>query len=255
MKSFLNSYQKIKNIQFKESVGINEISKLAINQQGVIELKEMIELYSTSIKSNDIEDVVVLATLGSVWAAASGVSTALGIGGPAALFITAIFADIEADENLEKAKVMYAEVEVEIEKMKENEIFCGAIFDRADMLHDLLVDLNKMFSVCTSLLVEMLKKKERETFDKKLTSEDFTEDELKLIAVTRALAGAVKSIIDTPILTKNGNISYESGDVCYQTVDMMHDLSLIVEDVEVNYGCENVNARKIKRKYRTVSKR
>lgn len=257
MKKFLNSYEKIKHIQFTETVGINEISKLMIDQQGVSDLRKMMDTYYESIESNDATAVVALATVGSLWASASGLSLMMGtlfkVGGPVALFTTALSSSIKADENLEKANAMYAEAEAATEKMKVSETLYGAIFDRTDMFHDLLVDLNEMFSVCSSLLVEMLKKKEVVTFKPKLTSQDFTEDELKLIAVTRALAGAVKSVIDTPILSKNGNVSYESENVYYQTVDKMHDLSLAVEGVEVNYGCENVNARKVKRKYRSVN--
>ncbi len=259
MKKFLNSYEKIKHIQFTETVGINEISKLMIDQQGVSDLRKMMDTYYESIESNDATAVVALATVGSLWASASGLSLMMGtlfkVGGPVALFTTALSSSIKADENLEKANAMYAEAEAATEKMKVSETLYGAIFDRTDMFHDLLVDLNEMFSVCSSLLVEMLKKKEVVTFKPKLTSQDFTEDELKLIAVTRALAGAVKSVIDTPILSKNGNVSYESENVYYQTVDKMHDLSLAVEGVEVNYGCENVNARKVKRKYRPVNKK
>ena len=50
-------------------------------------------------------------------------------------------------------------------------------------------------------------------------SMDITEEDLKLIAVTRALAGAVKSVINTPMLSEDGDISYEAEEVYDQIVE------------------------------------
>ena len=54
MKVFLNSYEKVKNIELKESVGLNEISNFAIDQQGAMQLREMTDIYSSAIKSGQI---------------------------------------------------------------------------------------------------------------------------------------------------------------------------------------------------------
>ena len=42
---------------------------------------------------------------------------------------------------------------------------------------------------------------------KTVDASTFTEDELKLVMVTRSLAGAVKAVIDVPILTSDGDIN------------------------------------------------
>ena len=44
-----------------------------------------------------------------------------------------------------------------------------------------------------------------------------------MIAVARALAGAVKAVIDTPILTTEGSISSESLDVCNNVGKLLPD--------------------------------
>ena len=101
-----------------------------------------------------------------------------------------------------------------------------------------------MFAECSGLLAGVVRKKEGRVFKKKLTSEDFSEDDLKLIAVTRALAGAVKSVIDTPILSKDGNISYEAEDVYEQTVEKLPDFSQAVQEVKaINYDVKPVAAK------------
>ena len=67
---------------------------------------------------------------------------------------------------------------------------------------------------------------------------------MKLIAVTRALAGAVKSVIDTPILSKEGNISYEAEDIYDQTIEKLPDFSQAVQEVKsINYDAKPVAAK------------
>lgn len=264
MNQFLTTYDKIKHIQVNESAGINEISKFAINQQDAIQLREMTNIYSSSFASS----VTGAATGTAIVLAASGVlpivtgelalaGSALAIGelgmaveiaGSAlsfgammtpfaavaapVIFFTGISASMKADENLEKANTMYAEAKEASEKMKISETLCGAISKKAEMFDELLGYLNKMFAECSELLTEVIRKKEHRAFKKKFTSEDFTEEELKLIAVTRTLAGAVKSVIDTPILSKDGNILYEAEEMYEQTVEMLPDFSRAVREVK-----------------------
>ena len=48
---------------------------------------------------------------------------------------------------------------------------------------------------------------------KRINANDFTQEELNLIAVTRSLAGAVKAVIDISILNEDGSISQKSKDL------------------------------------------
>lgn len=276
MNQFLETYDKVKHIQVKESVGIHEISKFTIDQQGTIEIREMINIYSASFASSATGvaagAAVALAASGALpivtgelalagsALAAGEIGMAAGFAGSALSFgaamtplaavaapvilFTGISASMKADENLEKANTMYAEAEVASEKMKISETVCGAITEKSEMFDDLLGDLNKMFAECSGLLAGVVRKKEGRVFKKKLTSEDFSEEDLKLIAVTRALAGAVKSVIDTPILSKDGNISYEAEDVYDQTVEKLPDFNQAVQEVKtINYDAKPVTAK------------
>ena len=45
MNQFLRAYDKVKHVQITESVGLNEISKFSIDQQGAIEVRQLIELF------------------------------------------------------------------------------------------------------------------------------------------------------------------------------------------------------------------
>ncbi len=279
MNQFLTTYDKIKHIQVKESFGINEISKFTIDQQGAIQLREMTNIYSSSFASGATGlaagAAVALAASGALpiitgelalagsALAAGEIGMAAGFAGSALSFgaamtplaavaapvilFTGISASMKADENLEKANTMYAEAEAASEKMKISETLCGAISERSEMFDDLLGDLNKMFAECSGLLSGVVRKKEGRVFKKKLTSEDFTEEDLKLIAVTRALAGAVKSVIDTPMLSKDGNISYEAEEVYDQIVEKIPDFSQEVQEAKtINYDVKPVAAKATK---------
>lgn len=286
MRQFVNSYDKIKHIQVTESIGINEISNFTIEPQDVIEIRQMTDIYSASIASGATGaaagavvalaasgslSVVTgsLATAGSVLAAGE-VGAAAGIAGSALSFgadmtplaavaapvilFTGISASIKADENLEKARAMYAEAEAASEKMKVSENLCGAITKKSEMFYGLLENLNEMFSECSALMAGVVKKKERRVFRKKLTSEDFTEEEIRLMAVTRALAGAMKSVIDMPVLSEEGTIAKESENVYSQTMEKLPDFSREVRKVkQTNYAAKPIRIKSLKEKPMDIS--
>lgn len=278
MNQFLNSFNKIKEINFRETVGLNELSKFTIDQQGALEIQRMSDIYSDSIKSGATGAAagavialaasgalpVVTGTLATAGTAvmAGEIGVAAGLAGSALSFgaamtplaavaapvvlFTGISASVKADENLEKANVMYSEARSAAEQMRISETLCYAISERANMFDNLLVDLNTMFTECSGLMAGLIRKKEGKIFKKKLNSADFTDDEIKLIAVTRALAGAVKSVIDTPMLSKDGEISYESKNMYETTVNELPNLSIEVNNVKMNInGVKPIPAKSV----------
>lgn len=183
---------------------------------------------------------------GSSLTFAAGITPLGAIAAPVLLF-TGISAGMKADENLEKANAMYAEAEAASEKMKVSITLCNAICERADMLNGVLKELMPMFSECTSMLAGILKKKDNTFLKKKMSSKDFTEEEIRLIAVTRALAGAVKAIIDTPILLSNGSVSQESFDICTQTNNRLVDFNNKVEEIrQFDYKVKPVPVKSVR---------
>lgn len=78
----------------------------------------------------------------------------------------------------------------------------------------------------------MIRKKEKRLSKKQFTSDDFSENDLRLLAVTGSLAKAVKSIIDTPILTKEGMLSTESSGVYDSITTSLHDFKDEVTEVK-----------------------
>ncbi len=227
MRQFLNSYEKVQNVQFKEVTGLNEIANFSIKSQDILEIRQMIDIYSSAIDKGIIATLAINAP-SLVASGASFTGSMLTVGGigslgvsitslatmmAPAIICTAISANLKADENLEKANVMYAEAEAACEKMKISETLCNAIATRAEMYDDLLLELNSMFLECTSIMIEAITRKENMIYPRKLTTQDLSKNDERLIAVTRAIAGAIKEIINTPILSTNGNITMESQEI------------------------------------------
>ncbi|HHD2754055.1 TPA: hypothetical protein ACOTG0_002900 [Clostridium perfringens] len=261
---FLQAYEKIKNIELSESVGLNEISNFTIDRKATLQLREMSNIYESTFSSGATGAATgavialaasgslpivtgVLSTAGTAFAAGE-IGVAAGLAGSAlsfgaamtplaaiaapVLLFSGISSSIKADENLEKANTMYAEAEVAVEKMNTSKLLCESISNKAEMFNDLLTKLNGMFFECTQLLDGLVRKKSGLLRNKTVNAEDFTEDELKLVAVTRALAGAVKSIIDTPILNEGGNLSSDSEEVYNNTLRKLPVFNERVEEVK-----------------------
>lgn len=277
---FLTVYRKIKNVQLAESVGLNEISKFAIEPQDTIQLQKMADIYESALSSTvtgaAAGTIASLAVSGylpvatgilssaGTYLAAGEVATAIGTAGTALSFattmtplaaiaapvvlFTGISSSIKADENLEKAIAMEAEAEAAVEKMKVSETMCSAIAERADMFDCLLNELDAMFSQCTQLLSGVVQSKTGLFKGKTVDVKNLTEAEIKLIAVTRSLAGAVKAVIDTPILKQDGSLSEEGQEVYEDTKERVEDFSRAVRQVKA--ANPNVKAVAVKPKKR-----
>lgn len=248
VKQFLDSYGKIKNIELSESVGLSKILKFDLDNQEVFQLSEISSVYQAAFTGGLAGGVagaaIALAVSGSLpvvtgTLSLAGTAVALGevglagglagsalltgismtpfaaIAGPA-IFVSGISSSMKADENLEKAETMYAEAVNAVEEMKKSKTMLEAIGKRAGMFDRLLTELDGMFSECTDRLAETVERK-LEPWQQEVDIRSLTKKDRELIAVTRSLAGAVKTVIDVPILNKDGKLS-EDADKKYHSV-------------------------------------
>lgn len=244
MEQFLRAYERVKAIKVSESIGLDEISNFKFEQQDALQLQEMSSIYQSAFTSGATGAATgaaialatsgalpivtgVLSTAGSALAAGQ-IGAAVGMTGSAFSFglamtplqavvapvvlFTGISSSMKADENLEKAQTMYSEAKAATEKMQISETLCRAIQKRATMFNSLLKELNNLFADCAYLLDQVTLKKSS-SGNATIDVNTLTEEELKLIAVTRALAGAVKAVIDTPMLSSDGTLTAESEDI------------------------------------------
>ena len=266
MAQFRVDFAKLKAIDWRESKGLDELVNFSIDEKSMLEIQKMTEIYASALSSGvagaAAGTVAALAATGSLTLVAQMMGTAgsalvLGEAGIAAglagsalslgaamtplaavaapiVLFTGISAMMNADDNLDKANEMYAEADAAAAEMGVSETLCKGITERSQMFQRLLHDLNILFINCVKLMAAVIQKKERRgflgsIFRRKITAADFAPEELRLFAVTGSIAKAIKTIIDTPILMPNGEISSQV-DTTYQRVQKQ--LPAIKHDVE-----------------------
>ncbi len=263
-KQFVDNFEKVKHISFEEYPFIDKLDLDTISSKEVVEMVEMNSLYDSALSSGaagaasgafvalaasgslpllagELAFAGSLVTAGEIGLAASTVGTTLtaglamtplaAIAAPVVLF-TGISSSMKADENLEKAETMYSQAEAAASKMRTQEMICDAIEEKSDMFNDLLLNLNNYFSESTNLLAGVISKKQgifRK--NKPLKSSDFTEDELKLLAITGALAKAIKQVIVTNALNESGEVSSEANLLTNNSEQIIEDAKEKIEDI------------------------
>ena len=80
---------------------------------------------------------------------------------------------------------------------------CMGIRKRANMFNRFLLSLNSIFEPLIYEMGEIIKNRGTDF-------REFTKDEKNTVAEAMAMAGAIKSILDTPILDDDGNLAPES---------------------------------------------
>lgn len=263
MAKFLEVYESIKDVKMSETDGLDALSNFSIDEAGVLQIREMSNIYQSAIASGTTGAVagaaISLAASGCLPAMTGALSVAgtalmagefgtaaslLGstlsfgaaftplaaVAAPAMLF-SAISSSIKADENLEKARAMYAQAEAEAERMKVLETVCKAVSRQANMFNKLLVEMNSLFAVCINLL-ELVVEKKKKNRKGRIDVSEFSDEETNLIAVTRALAGAVTAIVAAPILNSDGALEDEAKHTYKKISDQMPVFEQRVEEVK-----------------------
>lgn len=191
---FIDSWKKIKDTRF---ISVEQIQNLN---------EDVLKNSNLNIQNLN-EDIYNVLDIGVV-AGAGGAAYALGgfalpvVAAPV-VFITAFFADSKADENYRKAQEKYYEVELAVEKMNIQIDLYKKINLKTKLFINLLKELNTLLFECTVLLENLI----RNTDEYFLNIKKFSNEEMNLLAFSRALSQTVKTTLDTPILDKNGNIA------------------------------------------------
>ena len=109
----------------------------------------------------------------------------------------------KAYSNLSRARAFKEEMDVAAD-------LCIGIKDRAIMFDQFLESLNSIFTKLIDEMTQTIKNRGNDYAK-------FSEEEKKIVAETLAMAGAVKSILDTPILDSDGNLTIESEKIIAKT--------------------------------------
>lgn len=194
--NFITTVEKLKNVELQNAVDLNELGRFRINQNSIIELKEMKDKISTLIVGGSLSGIgggllALGAGLGSIVAG----SAAFGLGNIVML--------AKAKSQKDKAYANLAEAKRAAEELNNAGLVCDGIRRRSNMFYNLLVRLDSLF---TPLVIQTASAIQ----EHKGNYQCFSLSQKHTVAATFALAGTIKAVLDTPILSKNGELTEES---------------------------------------------
>ena len=245
--SFVSAFEKIKNIDFTSSVGLEELEKLHIDQKDFEELKELgnfaIQVAGgvtagaaggalTAIGAYGAAQTFAVASTGTAIASLSGAAAtnatlaffgggslaAGGLGmaggmmvlgglvvGPA-LLVMGLITGAKSQEKLDQALINKAQAEEIMEALYAASDQCSAIRRRAYLFYSLLAHLD-------TYLLPLVWKMEDIIAKEGTDYRTYSPESKKVIMAAASNAGSVKAVLDVPILTDDGALTEQSGEI------------------------------------------
>ena len=244
IKPFINEFEKLNHVELTESAGLNELQKMVLDKKSFTELKALQSMATSmagGLASGALAGAITafgaygavgalatastgtaisalggaaatnatLAFFGGGSLAAGGLGMAGGtavlgglVAGPA-LAVLGLVVGAKASQNVDKAYSNLANAKEFRAELNTASSLCIGIRKRTNMFSRFLLSLNSVFEPLIYQMTEIIKKRGTDF-------RDFTDDEKKTVAEAMALAGAIKSVLDTPILDDDGNLTPES---------------------------------------------
>ncbi len=244
VKPFITEFEKLSHVELSDSQGLNELQKLVLDKKNFTELKELQSMATsmvgglasgamagaiTAFGAYGAAGALATASTGTAIASLSGAAATnatlaffgggslaaggLGIAGGTAvlgglvagpaLAVLGFVVGAKASANKDKAYSNLAKAREFREEMDTASSLCMGIRKRANMFSRFLLSLNSVFEPLIYEMGEIIKKRGTDF-------REFSESERNTVAEAMAMAGAIKSILDTPILDDAGNLVPES---------------------------------------------
>ena len=253
---FVTSFEKIKNIDFQSSIGLEELKNLHIDQNTFHELKELGNFAlgvaggaaagmaggaltamgafgaamtfasastgtAISTLSGAAATNATLAFFGGGSLATGGLGMAGGmyvlgglVAGPA-LMVMGMITEAKSKEKLEKALSNKAQADEIVESLNAASVQCSAIRRRTYMFFNLLAHLDALFLPQVWKMQDIV---ENEGVDYRA----YTLESKKAIAAAASTACTIKAVLDTPILTPEGELTETSENVTKEIGDRIY---------------------------------
>lgn len=241
---FLNTFEKIKNVDFHNTEGLEELKNLHITQEDFKELKELGNFAASvaggtamGVTSGVLSGIAAwggatafasastgtaISTLGGIAAhnatlaffgggalSAGGLGVAGGtvvlgglIAGPA-LAVMGLVVGAKTDEKLDKALENKAQADEIAASLNTASVQCSAIRRRTNMFYNLLAH-EDTYMLPLVWKMEEIYNAEGNDYSK------YKPESQKIIAEAAQTVMTIKAILDTPILTQEGELTEES---------------------------------------------
>lgn len=245
--SFVSAFEKIKNIDFTSSVGLEELEKLHIDQKDFEELKELgnfaiqvaggvtagaaggaltaigaygaAQTFAAASTGTAIASLsgaaatnATLAFLGGGSLAAGGLGMAGGmmvlgglVAGPA-LLVMGLITGAKSQEKLDQALINKAQAEEIMEALHIASDQCSAIRRRAYLFYSLLAHLDTYLLPLVWQMEDIIAKEGTDY-------STYSSESKKVVMAAASNAGSVKAVLDVPILTDDGSLTEQSGEI------------------------------------------
>ncbi len=231
IKNFINIFSRIKDVKFETNSNIDELKDFQLDDKSFNSLHDMSNNASllsgagrniltafgaySAVSMLSLSSSAIISNLGGAAAGATlsflgggtiaaGVTSVLGgvLTAPV-LAVLGIFLESSSSRNLEDARSNKIQA---LKFLKEIEISvsaCNGIRKMSYMFWRLLMRLDILLSKSNEEMKQIINKNGTDY-------KNFSPDEKKSIAASASLAKAVKTILDTPILTEDGKLTQES---------------------------------------------
>lgn len=244
IKPFVSVFEKLHSVELTSSTGLNELQRFRIDKQSLGQLKELQTIAasiaggvasgaamgavtafgaygsvmtfgaaSTGTAIASLSGIAAknatLAFLGGGSLAAGGLGVAGGtmvlgglVAGPA-LAVLGFIVGAKAQANKDRAYSNLAEAHQFEEEVETLRAVCRGIRMRANMVERLLLKLNALFEPLIFSLEEIIATSGTDY-------SVYTPEQKKVVATSMSVAGAIKAVLDTSILTEDGTLTPES---------------------------------------------
>ena len=242
---FIESFEKLHNVELSDSKGLDELGKFKIDKQFFEELKELGTMASSI--GNGVAKGTVLgavtafgaygaamtfgacATTGTLISTLSGAAAtnatlaflgggALSVGGLGVAGGTAVLGGLvagpalavmgfvigaKASANRDRAYANYAKAKEFREEMHTVRVLCNAIRRRANMYERLLMKLDAFMTPLRYNLDSIIN-------ECGIDYATYSREQKNTVAAGLSTVAAIKAVLDTPILTEDGELTSES---------------------------------------------
>ena len=229
---FVDTFSQLKNVNFTESEGLNELSKIQMGTKEFSEMKALTKFSSsilqgsatgiaggalTAIGAYGAATTLATASTGTAIASLHGVAAtnatlawfgggslaAGGAGMAGGAAVLGLIVGAKAGKNLENARANAYQTNEICEELENGSIECISIRRRCYMFYNLLARLDSYLTPLTFAMEDIIN---NEGVDYSL----FTEQSKKTVASAAATVSSIKAALDTPILTDSGALTEES---------------------------------------------